>query len=64
MKISEIRSKSTQELVSLERELKLELTKLHIKKNMGVREAGNGISALRKSIARIKTVIAERERVR
>ncbi len=60
MTLSEIRSKSVQELVDLEKEMKLELVKLSIKKNLGIREAANKISTVRKSIARIKTIITEK----
>jgi ribosomal protein L29 len=60
MTLSEIRSKSVQELVDLEKEMKLELAKLSIKKNLGIREAANKISTVRKGIARIKTIINEK----
>ncbi len=61
MTLNEIRSKSVQELIDLEKEAKLELAKLHIKKNLGVREAANKIVSVRKGIAKIKTIIAEKK---
>lgn len=61
MTLSEIRAKSVQELIDLEKEAKLDLAKLHIKKNLGVREAANKIPAVRKDIARIKTIIVEKK---
>ncbi len=60
MTLSEIRSKSIQELVALEKEMKLELAKLSIKKNLGIREAANKLPIVRKNIARIKTIIVEK----
>ncbi len=60
MTLSEIRSKSVRELVDLEKEMKLELAKLSIKKSLGIREAANKIPVVRKSIARIKTIITEK----
>jgi ribosomal protein L29 len=40
--------------------MKLELTRLSIKKNLGIREAANKLPIVRKNIARIKTVIGEK----
>jgi ribosomal protein L29 len=61
MTLDEIRSKSIEELIAIEKELKTELAKLYIKKNMGIREAANKISSTRKSIARVKTIIVEKK---
>ncbi len=61
MTIQEIRAKTLQELVSLSKVTRFELSKLHLKKNLGVSEAGNKISSLRKDIARIETVIMEKK---
>jgi len=58
--VDEIRSKSLKELVTLEKEMKLELAKLHIKKNIGVRDAANKLPVVKKNIARIKTIIVEK----
>ncbi|QUV77990.1 50S ribosomal protein L29 [Chloracidobacterium thermophilum] len=60
MTLNEIRSKSVRELITLEKEMKLELTRLSIKKNLGIREAANKLPIVRKNIARIKTVIGEK----
>ncbi len=62
MKIYEIRSKSISELISIGKEMRLELAKLTIKKNAGMREAGDKISSIKKTIARIETVISEKKR--
>ncbi|MCS7080035.1 MAG: 50S ribosomal protein L29 [Chloracidobacterium sp.] len=62
MTIEEIRSKSLSELVALGKEMRLEVAKLTLKKNSGVIEAGNKISSIKKTIARIETVIAEKKR--
>ncbi|MGQ9897572.1 MAG: 50S ribosomal protein L29 [Acidobacteriota bacterium] len=58
--LSELRLKSIDDLLSLEKEMKIELAKLSIRKNMGVREAANKIPSLRKNIARVKTIIVEK----
>jgi ribosomal protein L29 len=63
MTLDEIRSKSIEELIAIEKELKTELAKLYMKKNMGIREAANKISSTRKSIARVKTIIVEKKKV-
>lgn len=61
MKIAEIRELSTQELNEKVYELKQELLTLRFQHATGQLENGKKITEIRKSIARIYTVIKERE---
>ncbi len=61
MKIAEIRELSTTELNEKVYELKQELLSLRFQHATGQLENGKKITEIRKSIARIYTVIKERE---
>lgn len=61
MKIAEIRELSTVELNEKVYELKQELLALRFQYATGQLENGNKITEIRKTIARIYTVIKERE---
>ena len=61
MKITEIKEMSTDELNSKVYELKQELLSLRFQHATGQLENGKKITELRKTIARIYTVIKERE---
>lgn len=62
MTLEDIRSKSLNDLVVLGKEMRLEMARLILRKNAGIREAGNKISQVRKTIARIETIISEKKR--
>lgn len=61
MKINEVRDMSTAELEKKVLELKNELFKLNFSLNTNNLENPKRISAVKKDIAKIKTVIKERE---
>ena len=61
MKISEIRELTTEELVKKQEELKEELFNLRFASATGNLEKPSRIKEIRKTIARIKMVIHERE---
>ena len=61
MKISEIRELTTEELTKKIEELKEELFNLRFANSMGNLEKPSRIREIRKTIARIKMVIRERE---
>ncbi len=61
MKVSEIRELSSQELQDKIRELKEELFNLRFQMATGQQENTMRLGHVRKSIARIKTVLRERE---
>ena len=61
MKISEIRALETKELLAKEEEFKKELFELRFKQATGQLENTARVREVRKSIAKIKTVIRERE---
>ncbi|NLX91409.1 MAG: 50S ribosomal protein L29 [Firmicutes bacterium] len=61
MKVSEIRELSNQELQDKIRELKEELFNLRFQMATGQQENTMRLGHVRKSIARIKTVLRERE---
>jgi large subunit ribosomal protein L29 len=62
MKGRELRDKSIQELLNTERELKEQLFKLRFQKATGQVENPVKIRLVRKDIARVLTVLAERMR--
>jgi len=62
MKVDKIRNLTDVELGSQERELADELFKLKFQMNMGQTESLKKIRGLRKDIARVKTIVGERER--
>ena len=61
MKISEIRALETKELLTKVEEFKKELFELRFKQATGQLENTARVREVRKSIAKIKTVIRERE---
>ena len=61
MKIKEIRDLDTDELVRKDKELVEELFKLRLRHTTGQLESPAMMSSVRKSIARIRTVLRERE---
>jgi large subunit ribosomal protein L29 len=61
MKISEIRALETKELLAKVEEFKKELFELRFKQATGQLENTARVREVRKSIAKIKTVIRERE---
>jgi large subunit ribosomal protein L29 len=62
MKVDKIRNLTDVELGNQERELADQLFKLKFQVNMGQTESLKKIRGLRKDIARVKTIIAERHR--
>ena len=61
MKASEIRDLAADELRLKARDLDEQLFRLRIQKSMGQTEAGFKASALRRDLARVKTVLREKE---
>jgi len=61
VKIKEIRDLDTDELVRKDKELVEELFKLRLRHTTGQLESPAMMSSVRKSIARIRTVLRERE---
>ena len=61
MKAAEIRELSTDELQGREKELDDQLFRLRIQKSMGQLEAPARVRGLRKDLARIKTVLRQRQ---
>ena len=61
MKTNELRKLSTEELVKKVEENKHELFDLRLKQSTGSLEQPSKIHELRKNIARMKTILAERE---
>jgi len=62
MKVDKIRNLTEEELRHQERDLADQLFKLKFQLNMGQTESLKKIRGLRKDIARVKTIIGERER--
>jgi large subunit ribosomal protein L29 len=62
MKAEKIRNLTDVELNNQERELADQLFKLKFQLNMGQTESLKKIRGLRKDIARVKTIVGERER--
>jgi large subunit ribosomal protein L29 len=63
MKTDKIRNLTEEELRHQERELADQLFKLKFQLNMGQTESLKKIRGLRKDIARVKTIMGERDRV-
>lgn len=61
MKVNEIKELTTEELVKKQDEIKKELFNLRFQQATGSLEQPSRIRELRKTVARIKTVIRERE---
>jgi len=62
MKADKIRNQTDAELHDQERQLADQLFKLKFQMNMGQTESLKKIRGLRKDIARVKTIVGERER--
>ena len=63
MKIGEFRDLGADELKQREKDLDDQLFRLRIQKSMGQLEAGYKAKALRRDLARLKTVLREKETV-
>ncbi|HEY0871839.1 MAG TPA: 50S ribosomal protein L29 [Vicinamibacterales bacterium] len=61
MKVTEVRDLAVDELRERERELDDQLFRLRIQKSMGTLEAAHKLKALRRDLARVKTVLREKE---
>jgi len=61
MKAAELRDLGADELGVRERDLTDQLFRLRIQKSMGQLEAGHKLKALRRDLARVKTVLREKE---
>ncbi len=61
MKVAEVRDLKIDELRQREHELDDQLFRLRIQKSMGQLEAANKLKVLRRDLARIKTVLREKE---
>jgi large subunit ribosomal protein L29 len=61
MKVGEIRELSVDELHGREQELDDQLFRLRIQKSMGQLEAPRKVRELRKDLARIKTILREKQ---
>jgi large subunit ribosomal protein L29 len=63
MKIGEFRDLAADELKQREKDLDDQLFRLRIQKSMGQLEAGHKVKTLRRDLARLKTVLREKETV-
>ena len=63
MKVGEVRDLGVDELRQRERDLDDQLFRLRIQKSMGQIEAAYKMKVLRRDLARIKTVLREKETV-
>lgn len=63
MKIGEFRDLGADELKQREKDLDDQLFRLRIQKSMGQLEAGHKLKTLRRDLARVKTVLREKETV-
>ncbi|HET9263039.1 MAG TPA: 50S ribosomal protein L29 [Vicinamibacterales bacterium] len=63
MKVGEVRDLAVDELHQREKELDDQLFRLRIQKSMGQLEAANKLKSLRRDLARVKTVLREKETV-
>ena len=63
MKIGEVRDLGADELKQRIKDLDDQLFRLRIQKSMGQLEAGHKLKTLRRDVARIKTVLREKESV-
>jgi large subunit ribosomal protein L29 len=61
MKVTEVRDLAVDELRQREKELDDQLFRLRIQKSMGQLEAAHKVKALRRDLARVKTVLREKE---
>ena len=63
MKVTEVSDLAVDELRQREKELDDQLFRLRIQKSMGQLEAGYKLKSLRRDLARVKTVLREKETV-
>ena len=63
MKIVEVRDLGTDELRVREKDLDDQLFRLRIQKSMGQLDAAHKMKSLRRDLARVKTVLREKESV-
>ena len=61
MKVTEVRDLAVDDLRQREKELDDQLFRLRIQKSMGQVEAGQKMKTLRRDLARVKTVLREKE---
>ncbi len=61
MKVAEIRDLGADDLRQREKEMDDQLFRLRIQKSMGQAEAAQKLKALRRDLARVKTVLREKE---
>jgi large subunit ribosomal protein L29 len=61
MKIAEIRDFTVDDLQHREKDMDDQLFRLRIQKSMGQLEAAHKLKALRRDLARVKTVLREKE---
>ena len=61
MKVTEIRDLAVDELEQRAREMDDQLFRLRIQKSMGQLEAAHKLKALRRDLARVKTVLREKQ---
>jgi large subunit ribosomal protein L29 len=61
MKVAEFRDLQVDELRQREKEMDDQLFRLRIQKSMGQLEAAHKLKALRRDLARVKTVLREKE---
>jgi large subunit ribosomal protein L29 len=61
MKIGEVRELSLEELRSRERDLDDQLFRVRIQKSMGQLEAPGKVRTLRRDLAKIKTILREKD---
>jgi len=63
MRVGEFRDLAVDELRQREKDLDDQLFRLRIQKSMGQLEAAHKLKALRRDLARVKTVLREKESV-
>jgi large subunit ribosomal protein L29 len=63
MKVAEVRDLAVDELRQREKDLDDQLFRLRIQKSMGQLEAAQKLKAVRRDLARVKTVLREKETV-
>jgi large subunit ribosomal protein L29 len=61
MKVGEFRDLKVDELRQREKDLDDQLFRLRIQKSMGQLEAANKVKSVRRDLARVKTVLREKE---
>ena len=61
MKVAEIRELDVEELRQREKDMDDQVFRLRIQKSMGQLEAAYKLKALRRDLARVKTVLSEKE---